>query len=143
MTGDKGGYTPGAYLVPLNRPDHPRAIIRILGAGVCGGLIIWLSLIPEPVQLVSFSGWSKVQHAAAYGVFTLVIGWACAALPRLSGCRWLLAIGVSVAFGGLMEGAQYFFTSTRHARFADLLADVTGAVLAWSAVKIAAIRAGK
>jgi len=127
----------------LNKQADLHIVIRFLAVAVCVVLIFWLSLRSAPVELGRFSGSNKVHHALAYFGLTIMIGWAFAAIPRLSGHRWLLAIVISVTLGGFMEILQYLLTTTRRARFTDLLADMLGAILAWCVVKIAERRAGK
>jgi len=108
-----------------------------------GIAIAWLSLTPKPPEIdMGFFGWDKFQHAAAYGVFTVL---ACRAYGCFSGGRklcWLRAIGTTVIFGGLIEVAQGLFTESRAAELGDLLADLLGAVGAYALGTLAASRRG-
>ena len=114
-----------------------------MAVAACVLLILWLSLRSVPVQLINSHGWGKVYHAVAYGGLTLVVGWAFAALPRLKERRWFFAVLIAVVWGGVMELLQYLLTTTRHARFSDILADFAGALVAWYVVKLAGNRGGK
>lgn len=100
-----------------------------------GVAIIWLSLIPAPPGIENpLLGWDKLQHAAAYGLLTLLGFLALGSLipyPR----RWALsAMLLAILFGALMEAAQGLFTATRTAEAGDLLADAVGAMLIYGAV---------
>jgi VanZ family protein len=90
-------------------------------------LICWLSLTPAPPQIENaFFGWDKMQHAGAYGVFTLLAGWAFGNFTLDLKRRWRLAVVAAVTFGGLLEIIQGMFTMTRTAEWGDLLADLIG-----------------
>ncbi|MDP2268096.1 MAG: VanZ family protein [Deltaproteobacteria bacterium] len=109
----------------------PRWPVFIAYATVIG----WLSLTPAPPQIEDdFFGWDKLQHAAAYGVFTLLAGWAFGTFPLAWKRRWWLAVLAAVTCGGLLEIAQGLFTSQRTAEWGDLLADLVGAVCAYGLV---------
>lgn len=100
-------------------------------------LMTWLSLIPSPPQIeLTFFGWDKFGHAAAYGVFTMLAAWAFTYFPRAAQRRWTIAIVTAVLFGGLLEIAQGLFTKTRRAEWGDLLADLVGAGCAYLAIRI-------
>jgi len=97
-----------------------------------GFLISWLSLTPTPPRIEHYLfGWDKFQHVVAYGVFTLLAGWAFGCFPVEDRRRWLRAVIAAVIFGGLIEIAQGMFTKTRTADIGDLLADTVGAVFAY------------
>ena len=99
--------------------------------------VSWLSLTPAPPQIESdFFGWDKVQHAGAYGVFTLLAGWAFGVCSLDLKRRWRLAVVAAVTFGGAMEIVQGLFTRTRTAEWGDLLADLIGAVCAYGLVRV-------
>jgi VanZ family protein len=100
-------------------------------------LICWLSLTPTPPQIENdFFGWDKMQHAAAYGVFTLMAGWAFGTFSNDLTRRWRLAVLATVIFGGFMEIVQGLFTTTRTAEWGDLLADLVGAACTYGLVMI-------
>jgi VanZ family protein len=100
-------------------------------------VICWLSLTPAPPQIEdAFFGWDKVQHAGAYGVFTLFAGWAFGSFALDLKRRWQLAVAAAVIFGGLLEIVQGMFTRTRTAEWGDLLADLIGAACAYGLVNI-------
>ena len=93
-----------------------------------GIAIVWLSLSPSPPEIeTSLLGWDKFQHAAAYGVFTILAGWAFGSYPWELKKRWLGAVILAVIVGGALEVAQAVFTSARTAELSDLFADLAGA----------------
>lgn len=94
-------------------------------------IIVWLSLIPKPPKTdISFFGFDKLLHAAAYCALTLLAGWSISASISLSRRSWLVIALSAALFGGLMEIAQAAFTVTRQAEFGDLLANTFGASVA-------------
>lgn len=102
---------------------------RLAAALICGGFILWLSLIPAAsVPNVPFFGWDKLQHATAYAVLTLLCGWAFVVLRPGSRRGWQWGVLASVGFGGLVEVLQGLCTTTRSADAGDLLADAVGAL---------------
>ncbi len=86
-----------------------------------------LSLIPHPpVPHQGFLGWDKFQHAAAYGTLTF-LGAMAFPRPRWSrGGSYSAAALLAVVVGGMMELAQWGFTTSRSAEWSDLLADGVG-----------------
>ena len=100
-------------------------------------VISWLSLTPAPPEIEGdFFGWDKLQHAAAYGVFTLLAGWAFGIFSIGLKRRWRMAVVGAVTFGGLLEIAQGVFTTARTAEWGDLLADMVGAACAYGLIMI-------
>ena len=95
-------------------------------------VITWLSLTPSPPRIQqSFLGWDKFQHAAAYGLLTILAlraatGSAC--LKRLQLHHIAVAV---ILFGGFMEVAQGVLKSGRSADPRDLLADAVGVLVAY------------
>lgn len=111
-----------------------RALRLLALSGYCA-LILWLSLTPAPPELSGdFLGWDKAQHAAAYGVLTLLAGRAFVLYLTPPGRAWLAAALYALFFGGLMELAQGAVTQVRFADPQDLLANAIGiaAVYAWA-----------
>ena len=97
-----------------------------------GIAIAWLSLSPSPPEIeTTLLGWDKFQHAAAYGVFTILAGWAFGTLPLELKKRWLAAVILAVIFGGALEVAQAVLTSVRTAELSDLFADLAGASIVY------------
>ena len=93
-----------------------------------GVTILSMSLLPDPPTVNHrFWGWDKFEHAAAYSLLTVFAGWAFGYFKFSFRNRWLLAVGVAVGVGALLEVLQGLFTKTRTAEFADLLADAVGA----------------
>jgi VanZ family protein len=92
----------------------------------CLALVIAiLSLTPEPEEIVPVALWDKLSHFLAYGSLALTLGHA------LSLSGWvrvrLIAGGIllSTAYGGLMEGLQ-FFTPPRTPDFLDAFSNFLG-----------------
>ena len=117
---DKGGLT--------------RYLLRWLLFAAWGVSILWLSLTPSPPVLgKGLLAWDKFQHAAAFGLLTL-LGFH--AFTRLSSFRQRLicAAAVSVLFGVLIEVAQGLLTTARTAEAGDLAADIVGVAAACAVV---------
>lgn len=89
--------------------------------------LLLLSLSPSPPHFDSIIGWDKLQHAGAFAIFTFLAGRAFAVVSSLSHRPWWLAAIAAIIFGGCIEILQEFFTTTRKAEIADLLADAVGA----------------
>lgn len=95
-------------------------------------LVLILSLFPAPPEIkVPVLGWDKLQHALAYAVLTLLIARALGQIGCNGKRKWLLAVLVAAAWGGLLEIAQGLFTTCRNADWGDVLADAIGAGGAW------------
>ena len=73
--------------------------------------------------------WDKFQHAAAFGLLTLLGFYAFVRLSSFKH-RLICAAAVSVLFGALVEVAQALFTTARVAEAGDVVADIVGAVAA-------------
>jgi VanZ family protein len=116
-----------------NLPPIPRWLLFMAYVIV----VSWLSLTPEPPEIeVAFFGWDKFQHAAAYGIFTLLAGRAFDIFfidPKRS---WRMAAVAAVTYGGFMEIAQGVLTTTRTASWGDLLANLVGATSTYSLIMI-------
>jgi VanZ family protein len=90
-----------------------------------GCLVIFVSLVSlQPISEISVPHMDKVVHLITYAVFT-VLGYR--VVKNEPGFLYI-CIGI-VVFSGLMEVAQSF-TPARMMSPADLLANVTGVVLA-------------
>jgi VanZ family protein len=85
-------------------------------------------LLPDPAQAVGFITWDLLDHAAAYGLLSVLMMLAFRRQERL----WLMAGTVILASGltgVLLEYGQYWFTANRQFSFSDATANVCGAVL--------------
>jgi len=108
---------------------HPlRSSLRFLPTCLWGGVILWLSLLESPPQVPSWLGWDKLEHAAAYGLLTWLLG--AALMFRSARRRWLAAVVCSGCYGLLVEVLQGWLTAHRDASLADALANFIGASLA-------------
>jgi len=76
--------------------------------GTLALIIAILSLTPEPEKIVSISLWDKLSHFLAYGALALTLGRALAVSGWTRGILIVAGILLSTAYGGLMEGLQYF-----------------------------------
>ncbi len=92
--------------------------------------MLWLSLTPAPPAPPDLLAWDKMQHALAYGILTLLSAPLWRRLNRGPLFTWGAAVLVTVLFGGGLELAQGCMTTTRQAEWADLVADLTGAIFA-------------
>jgi len=94
-----------------------------------GGLwiaaVVYLSLIPNPPEMVRFPGVDKLQHVLAYGLLML---WFCQMYvirtQRLLLTGLLIALGIAVEFMQETTGYRYF-------EFTDMLANAAGVMLGW------------
>ena len=100
-------------------------------------VVSWLSLTPEPPEIEgAFFGWDKFQHAAAYGVFTLLAGGAFNIFFIDPKRCWRMAAVAAVTYGSFLEIAQGVFTTTRAASWNDLLATLVGATSTYGLIMI-------
>lgn len=90
-------------------------------------LTIYLSLIPNPPEPVSFPGFDKVEHFIIYGALMF---WFCQVYShrrqRVIVASLLVALGVGVEFVQRMTGYRSF-------EYADMAADTIGVILGWIA----------
>jgi len=98
-----------------------RALWFGLGWLMVAGLV-WLSLMPNPPQPLSFAFADKLEHAAGFAWLALWFLQIVAARRRLPAMAALLLLGTAI------EVAQSF-TATRLFEFADIAADAAGIVL--------------
>ncbi len=100
----------------------------------CLMMITVLSAIPgvtfkEPRY--NFFGTDKIGHMGLYFLFTLSL-FHSAGRKKADGSALLLALGASLGWGGLMELMQTLDIIGRSADWRDMLANLTGALLAFS-----------
>ncbi len=84
--------------------------------------------LPDPKQAVGFITWDLLDHAAAYGLLSVLMMLAFSNQERF----WVKAgvvIPASSLIGVLLEYCQYWFTSNRQFSFFDATANVCGTVL--------------
>ncbi len=97
-------------------------------------VITGLSAMPG-IQLPEFNllGADKIAHAVVYAVLTGLLLWCFRRLPRQMSLRraGLLAFGLSVLYGVLMEFMQYAFVPGRFYEIDDMIANTIGATLGW------------
>jgi VanZ family protein len=89
--------------------------------------LLWLSLASDPPQpQVSWPHKDKIGHALAYGLMTLLGGWALSRgrIMTLRHLAW--GLGIAMIFGGSMEILQGLMTVHRHAEWLDLAANLAG-----------------
>jgi VanZ family protein len=104
-------------------------------------IILWLSLVPVPPPVaMPLLSWDKFQHAAAYGMLTLLAGRAIGSCEPGQGRCWLMAALAAILFGGLVELVQAFLTTHRSGDWHDLLADAVGSAVVVLAVRLWARR---
>lgn len=89
------------------------------------GLIVYLSLMPNPPAPLTFDNSDKVEHAFAYAMLSF---WLCQIYLK----AWSRAL-VIVALVGLGVGLEYVqgWTGYRTFDVMDMLADGVGVLLGW------------
>ena len=117
---------------PETQAARPFRVLRLLVlAGYCA-LILWLSLSSHPPDLSGgLIGWDKAQHAAAYGIMTLLTGRVIELYLTPRRRAWLAAALFALLFGGLVEIAQRAMTQVRFADPLDLLANAVGTAVVY------------
>lgn len=93
-------------------------------------ILAFLSLNPwlHPDSNLAFGSitWDKIDHAVAYGLFSLLL------MSMFHKQQWVFSLIVLLfcSFVGiLIEYCQFWFTSTREFSYYDAIANVFGAVL--------------
>ena len=99
-----------------------RSALCFSAAGLLVAGLLGVGATPVAVGLVQ-APWDKLAHIGAYAVLTLMLA------AGFSGRRPLLATSLAFAVGVIDEAMQAFHPG-RHAGFADLGADLAGALLA-------------
>lgn len=92
--------------------------------------VTWLSLVPLDSVPLPATLWDKFEHAVAYGVMTILAGWA-SGQPHLKLRAWNFAALGSVSYGALVEGMQGLADTGRFAQLGDIVANAVGVGLAW------------
>lgn len=85
-------------------------------------------LLPDPNQAIGSITWDLLDHAAAYGLLSVLMMFTFRQQDRL----WvmtIIVILVSSLVGVLFEYGQYWFTSNRQFSFFDAAANACGAML--------------
>ena len=93
------------------------------------GLVIFLSLSPDPEEIIEFAYSDKIKHLFAYGV---LMGWFAQLYPsnkwQLTWALFFSLLGVAMEFTQGWSGMRVF-------DYADMLANGCGVFLAWWLVK--------
>lgn len=92
-------------------------------------VIAWLSLAP-PSSASGLPGNDKIGHFLAYGALTFT---ALLALPQRFA---ILVLGLSLAYGGVLELAQGLMPFGRETSWLDMAANTIGAVSAFIAISV-------
>lgn len=104
----------------------PRSL-RLLALTGWAGTLAYFSLAAGVKVPGEFMGWDKLNHFAAYAILVLLLAWTMTAWFRGS-CRLLVvAWGLAVAYGLLLESLQWLMASGRQWETGDLLANALGA----------------
>lgn len=115
----------------LSLPEMtPRRLLKALVPVVWAGIILGLSLVPSLPGTVSFPGADKLLHAGAYAVLAGLVALAFADTDRGKPFAATVAFVVTVAFGACIELLQDLMQLGRTAEWGDLLANMSGALLA-------------
>ena len=110
--------------------DTRGSLVRNGPVTLCAAVIAGLSLAPNPrdtemVGLLEIVGGELVAHAIAWAALAVCARWA-GPVGRARSRASVLAWGLCVGYGVLMEALQYFVPG-RGAQLFDLLADIVGA----------------
>lgn len=92
----------------------------------------WLR--PDPNQAIGLISWDLLDHAAAYGLLSVLLMSAFIKRKR-SLAMTLIVILTASLIGVLLEYGQYWFTSTRQFSFYDAAANIFGSVLGVAAFR--------
>ncbi len=104
--------------------------LRILALFVWAGLILYLSLTPDPPGSSSLPGWDKLLHAGAYGLMALLLAWTLDDSRQNRTRTCIIAFTLTMIFGASLEVLQGVMQVGRTAEWGDLVADGVGALLA-------------
>jgi len=108
-----------------------RRFLAALAPVAWAGLILGLSLVPNPPGSVGFPGADKLLHAGAYFLLAGLAALAFAASGKDISFAGRAAFAVAVAFGAGVELLQGVMQLGRTAEWGDLLANTFGALLAY------------
>ncbi|MEH0157028.1 VanZ family protein [Limibacter armeniacum] len=111
-----------------------------------GPALIWTALtlyafffkVPDPPEAISIPYFDKVVHLGIFAGFSFlyIFGLDHQAFFKLSFPKAvLLAIGFSIAYGGIVELIQLYFIPHRSGDFVDFMADIAGVLLGWTCYK--------
>lgn len=112
--------------------SNSHSILRnlwLLAGWILVGLVIWLSLIPSPPQIMVMDD-DKVNHLAAY--FTLMVWFGL--IARENGFHARLAIALT-ALGVMLEFLQKV-SGYRTFELYDMLANSAGVLAGWFLIKM-------
>jgi len=85
-------------------------------------------LLPDPSRAIGFITWDSLDHAAAYGLLSVLMMFAFVPQNR-TWTKTAIVVLISSLAGVLFEYCQYWFTSARQFSFFDAAANVCGAML--------------
>lgn len=85
-------------------------------------------LLPDPRLAIGFITWDLLDHAAAYGLLSVLLASAFRQQGRLLVMTFIVILASSLT-GVLFEYGQYWFTSTRQFSFYDATANIFGSML--------------
>jgi VanZ family protein len=93
--------------------------------------VLWLSLDPSPPGIdIGPLGWDKFQHAAGYGVMTILGGLGLRQWIQPAFRRWPASAAIAVFIGILVEVAQGLMKAGRFPEWQDAAANALGAMAA-------------
>jgi len=99
-------------------------------------LLIIMALVPSTSSIAELSPPDWISHAAAYGIQTAFVFWAC--LPTRGRNRALLIGVVGASAFGIVTEALQLFQPSRSVELKDLAANSAGALLACGLIIAAA-----
>lgn len=116
--------------LPDKPPNERTRRLLILAPVAWGGLVLALSLMPQPPSAGGLLGMDKLLHAGAYALLAFLVAWSLYASRWFHGNACLAAFVITVVFGGSLEILQGLMQLGRAAEWGDLVADGVGALAA-------------
>ncbi len=106
----------------------PKSYTAYIPAVVVAAGIAVASLIERPQEILDLHASDKVLHGLMYALLGLAAMWGALYNGQ---SRWLAFIAVAAVvtvYGGCLEWMQYACTETRSGEWADVAADMAGAI---------------
>jgi VanZ family protein len=100
-------------------------------------IILYLSAKTLPQLNLDFKLSDKVNHFAAYGLLSVLMGWGIWKTEKVLKLKVLLIILIiSSTYGVLMEIMQYLFFPNRYFDYGDMIANILGSIIGIFIIRI-------
>jgi VanZ family protein len=102
-------------------------------------IILYLSATAVPKLKIDFLLFDpdKVNHFAAYGLLSVLMGWGIWKTEKVLKLKVLLIILIiSSTYGVLMEIMQYLFFPNRYFDYGDMIANILGSIIGIFIIRI-------